>query len=215
MKKMSKNMKFNFDKDADGLRHIRVDMTWDAPANVPGQRRVKFDADMSIAILQPVGRNANGEIVKHIFAEDEDYFAFYGMENKQEDGSYLTPNGEVHHTGDCQTGHVGESATILLDKVPEKADEIAIIGTIHMGEERNQNWSKLNAHLSIYDIENDELLAVFDLGNDLGDATAVQVASFFRTADGWELETFGIGFKARIQDMVAIWEEHPVTPLEG
>lgn len=213
MRKMSKNMKFDFDKDEDHLRHIRVDMTWNGPENIPGQRRVKFDADMSLAILQSVGRNDAGEIVKHIYAEDEDYFAFYGMENKQEDGSYLTPNGEIHHTGDCQTGAEGESATILLDKVPELADEISIIGTIHKGEERDQNWGKLNAVLSIVNVDTDEELARFELGTEIGDATAVQVGSFTRTEEGWQFTAFGTGFKARIQDMVAVWEEEPTQPL--
>lgn len=217
IKKLSKNMKFDLDKDGDFLQHIRVSLEWNGEEymkQVNGRRPPKFDADLSIAMLQLVGKDEAGEGVLNIYAEDEAFLAYYGNIAENEE-TYTTPNGEIFHSGDCRTGHEGEEADIYFDKMPEKVDEISIVGTIHRGTERGQNWGNLNAKLLITNMDTDEIIAEYDLSRDVANSTAIHVGSFYKDADGhWTFMAIGKGYESgSLKDFIEVWTQVPVSPL--
>lgn len=212
MKKFSKGMSFDFDKESDHLRHIKVKLMWEYDKSK--NNGLKLDADLTLAVLQTVGKNNDGTIVKNIFAEDEGYLVFYNSPLKDKvKGDIWTPGKEIHHTGDCQTGEEGEEADIFLDKLHTKVDEIPIIATIHKGEERNQNWGSLKGRLQILNHDTGEILGEYDFGSEIPAATASHVGSIVRTENGFKYESIGSGFNASLSQFIDNWVQEPDLPI--
>lgn len=218
--KLSKGMKFDLRKDDDVLRHLRVTLEWQSSAylteevmKLPPQLRPKFDADLTLAVLSTVGKNADGTPHRNIFAEDERYLVYYGnivktMVNGEKVEVLETPNKEIIHSGDDRTGDDGESAEIYLDRLSDKVDEISIVGSIHKADERGQNWNLLNAKCYLDNIDTGERLCEYDLGSQMGDATAVHFGSIYCNEDGdWEFAAIGEGHQAGLGAFVELWTE--------
>lgn len=214
--KVSKGMRFNLDKnEKKKYRRIRARLLW--------PNGVGFDADLSVAALTTDKVLEDGTPKRRIFAE-EAYLAFYGSDHKEfmdvtldVDGQKVTSNKEVITTprreiiyyGDNRTGggeFGGEMADIDLDLMDPLVHEVAIVGTIYLGEERKRYWSTLNARLVLEDIDTGEEILTYELGTEFPEATAVQVASFCRLPDGtWDFTAIGKGYKAGLEAFIEMW----------
>lgn len=202
--KLSKGMKFNLDKAGDKYHNLRVVLTWDKSA----YGNATFDADLTIAVLENVGVRADGSPRRNIYAEDPNYLVYYNSPKVERNGGMVitTPLGEIVHTGDDRNGEDGEEAEIYLDKFSKDVAEIAIVGTIHKGEQRRQNWSALNAKLTLINLDNNEVLTEIDLGNKLPDMTAVQFASLYRDENGdWQFESVEVGHRGGLETFIEFW----------
>lgn len=192
---LGKKQVIELTKSEPGLVHVRVGLGWDA-SRMGGA----FDGDISAAALKKVGTNADGSPVLKLY--DEDHFLFYN--NK-------TPaSGWARHSGDNRTG-VGdgddETIDIFLGKVPHEVVEIAIVGSIHEGEQRRQNWGALNAQMRLYNGENAKTLAQYNLGTEFPTETAVQFGALIRDGRGdWRLRADGFGFRKGLQDFLDLWQ---------
>lgn len=169
--------------------NVRVGLAWDA--NALGG--APFDADVSVAVLK-------GDEVRKLVADE--WFVFYN--NK------ASPADAVTHGGDNRTGRGDgddETVTIRLGSLPPETTEVAIVASIHDGEERRQDWSALKAACTLYDADAGTVLARYDLGRDFAGKVSVQVASFYRTEAGrWTFKALGAGYAHGLGPFVESWQ---------
>lgn len=214
-KNLTKKMKYRLEKDGDTIKHVAVRLIWNGSVytETTSARKPKFDADLTTALLQHVGYDESDNPVLNVFAEDEMNINYYGNIEEPET-TYTTPNGEIFNNGDCRTGEEGEEHQIFFDKVDPLVVEIPVIGTIHKGKERKQNWGVLNAKMILENLDSGEILAEYDLSADVGDCTAFHAGSFYRDGDNWEFQTMGVGYPTGVLlDFFESWEKSPVKPL--
>lgn len=163
-----------------GLSKVRVDLHWE-PSEQPG---VDFDLDASAFML---GSN------KHL--PKDEFFVFY---NNQE-----SPDGAVKSEGDDLTGDNGETLTVDLAKVDAQVQEILFTVTIHKATERRQNFGQVhNSYIAIYNADNEEEIAHYELEEDFSIETAVEFGRLYRRNGEWKFEAMGIGNKGGLQALV-------------
>lgn len=216
-RKLGKGMKFRLEKDGDLIKNARATITWDVPEEynkIVGGRRPKFDADMTSALMQVVGKDADNKPVINVLGEDEANVAYYGNIEKGKN-SYTTPNGEIFYSGDDQHGITGETHEFHFDKMSKFVNEIPLVCTIHKGAERGQNWDKLNAKLVIENIDSGDVIAEYDMAKDVGHCTAFHAGSFYFDADGnVEFQAIGQGYpEGTLSDFFDAWEREPVIKI--
>ena len=167
------------------LKKVCVGLGWD-PNTGSGE---DFDLDASAFMLN----------AKHKLPQDE-YFVFYN--------NLTSPDGAVSSSGDDLTGGNSEEGddetlTVDLDKVSEQVQEIIFTATIHMADERRQNFGQVhNAYIRIYNAENDEEIAKYDLDEDFSIETAIEFGRLYRRNGEWKFEAMGIGYKGGLQFFV-------------
>ena len=163
-----------------GLSRVRVDLGW-KPSEQPG---VDFDLDASAFML---GSN------KHL--PKDEYFVFY---NNQK-----STDGAVESAGDDLTGDDGETLTVDLTKVDPQVQEIIFTATIYKAEERRQNFGQVHdSFIAIFNADNNEEIARYDLEEDFSIETAVEFGRLYRRNGEWKFEAMGIGNKGGLQTLV-------------
>lgn len=168
-----------------GLHKVGVGLGWD-PNMSTG---FDFDLDASAFML--------GENKK--LPEDE-FFVFY---NNQ-----VSPDQAVESSGDDLTGGNSdggddETLTVDLDKVDPRIQEIIFTVTIHEAEKRRQNFGQVhNSYIRIYNAENNEEIAKYELDEDFSIETAIEFGRLYKRNGEWKFEAMGNGYKGGLQFFV-------------
>lgn len=224
--KLSKGMSFNLEKDDDVLHHLRVRLIW----NDSKYKNSQFDADLTIAMLEDRNNlNSKDNAGRIIYGEEESNLVFYRSDNRYfvdktprvkttyEESQMITnrdrpinicsAHDEIIHTGDNRDGSGdGEEAEIFLDKMQPDVSEIVIVGTIHKGRQRNQNWGALDAKLILENCDTGEQIAELNMGEKLSEYTAVHFASIYRDEnDKWKFECIESGNNSGLEYFIEHW----------
>ena len=148
-----------------------------------------FDLDASAFML-----GSNGKTPK------DEYFVFYNNPK--------SPDGAVESSGDDLTGGNSdggddETLSVNLGLVNSQIEQIIFTATIHHAEERKQNFGQVhNAYIRIYNVENNEEIARYDLDEDFSIETAVEFGRLYRRSGQWKFEAIGNGSKGGLQSLV-------------
>jgi len=174
---LSKGQKVSLSKGNPGLKKIMVGLGWDVNAFDSG---ADFDLDASAFLA-----GANGK------CRTERDFIFYGNLEHE--------TGAVIHMGDNRTGAgEGDDEQIQIDltMLPENIEKIAITVTIYDADKRRQNFGQVsNAYCHIIDLNNNDEIVRFDLGEDFSIETAVVVGEVYRNNGEWKFNAIGSGFQ--------------------
>lgn len=172
---LSKGGNVSLSKESPGLDEIMVGLGWDT-RSTDGQ---DFDLDASAFLLK-----ADGKV-----RQDGD-FCFY--RNKDIDGI-------VVHQGDNLTGEGDgddENIKIILSKIPAEIDKVAVVVTIHEGEQRKQSFGQVsNAFIRLVDNKTGTEIVRYDLSEDASVETAMILGEVYRNAGEWKFRAVGQGFK--------------------
>ncbi len=164
-----KGEKVSLSKQNPGLKKIRIGLSWDMK---PG---VEADLDASVLLL-----NNSGKLVT------DTALVFYNN---------LTSFDEsVQHAGDNRTGSGdGDDEVITIDLVKTKADTILIAITSYAAPtaEAVIFGRVKNATVKLYDDEKNEVLYVFDLTEDMSNATAMEMAKIYKHNGEWKYAALG------------------------
>ena len=170
---------------SNSLSHVSVGLGWD-PSRNPGN---PYDLDASAFML-----GHNGRLIA------DEYFVFYNNQT--------SPDGAVQSSGDDLTGGNSdggddEKLSVDLVHVNPRVQEILFTVTIHKAEERGQNFGQVhNAYIRIYNEENQQEIARYDLNEDFSVETAVEFGRLYRSFGEWKFEALGIGRKGGLQFLV-------------
>lgn len=159
---LKKNGGINLDK---GLKNVIFTMTWDSAADV--------DIQATAVTNERAG-------------EDED-FVFYG--------NLEHPSGAIKHSGDIKNGSKlpgkidKEYIKISLTDVPDNKDEIILTASINNAIARGQHFGKIGqVEARLIDADTQEVLAVFDLDEDLVGESVAKLATLKRVGSIWRYE---------------------------
>lgn len=184
--KLKKDTVISLKKKGDDLAKVKVVLNWKTPKN---SNTGSMDLDATCFGLIPSEIESKRELF------DPEYFIYY--ENLE------TKNESIVLSGDDKTGGDGEEIIVNLDIIPEAIIELAFFVTIHRALKKKQNFSMVEeASISIINIENDELLAKFDLQNDFSSETAVHFGTIFKSRDGWDFKAIGKGYNSDLSDIL-------------
>lgn len=152
------------------LKTIRLEFGWRAS--------VALDADVSAFIL-----DGNGAML------GPEYLIFFHQK--------LCPNMAVMAGPDVQDA-TGEKEKIYvnLDKVTDRAQEIAFVLTIDENKSQSKHFGVLTeADVTIYDDETNDVLVEFkfDSSTFQNGESLIHAASLYRGKDGWEIQGFAKG----------------------
>ncbi len=173
---LSKGGNVSLSKEAPGLDRIMVGLGWDVRAT----DGVDFDLDASAFLC-----GANGQV-----RNDAD-FCFYNNMN--------VAGGAVVHQGDNRTGEGegdDEQIEITLSKLPQDVDKVAIVVTIHEGDQNGQTFGQVsNAFIRLVDSSNNSEVVRYDLSEDASVETAMTLGEVYRHGGEWKFRAVGQGFK--------------------
>lgn len=179
---LDKGGRFNLSKEVPNLKKVAIGLGWQASQN--GQ---KYDIDASVFML-----GVDGKVT------DEKYFVFYN--------NLESFDGSLRHSGDNRTGEGnGDDETIYVDlaKVNPAIQEIVFIVTIHQGQEKNQNFSQIkNAFIKIYNNENKNSLARYNLREAFSQETALEFGRLYKKDYEWRFQAVGEGYSSGLQSFV-------------
>ena len=150
------------------------------------------------SIILPIPTVANGFISGTGISVGElcdklskDQFVFYG--------NLKHPSGAVEHMGDNLTGEgEGDDEQIKIDlsKIPANIEKIAFTVTIYDAENRRQNFGQVsNAFIRIVNIDTNEELIHYDLGEDFSIETAVVFGELYKNGAEWKFNAIGSGYQ--------------------
>ena len=89
-------------------------------------------------------------------------------------------------TGGNSDGGDDEKLSVDLVHVNPRVQEILFTVTIHKAEERGQNFGQVhNAYIRIYNEENQQEIARYDLNEDFSVETAVEFGRLYRSFGEW------------------------------
>ena len=172
-----------------GLTNVAVGLAWD---EIPGAS--DFDAD-SLAVML----DENGKLVT-------DGAVYYGLAPSP-GAPFKSIDGSIHHSGDNLTGKGSgddETLTTSLDTVPANVSKINFIINIHEAAARRQNFGQVpSCKARLYNKDNGEVLAKYDLVEDFSAATAVEVAQLYRYEGTWKFKALGNALTGNLQEIVA------------
>ena len=173
---LAKGQKVSLTKGNPGLKKIMIGLGWDTNKYDGG---ADFDLDAAAFLL-----NSNGKV-----NNDAD-FVFYG--------NLKHASGAVEHMGDNLTGEGegdDEQIKVSLKDIPANITKISFTVTIYEAQERNQNFGQVsNAFVRIVNMENDEEILRYDLGEDFSIETAVVVGELYKHNGEWKFNAIGSGF---------------------
>ncbi|PAB60587.1 TerD family protein [Anaeromicrobium sediminis] len=174
---LQKGQKVDLTKTNPGLTRVLVGLGWDTNKYDGGR---DFDLDTAAFLLQEDNK----------VSSDSD-FVFY---NNLQGG-----NGSVTHLGDNRTGEGDgddEQVKIDLSKVPANIKRLAFSATIHEANERGQNFGQVsNAYIRVVNMDTDEEILRYDLGEDFSVETAIVVGEIYRHNGEWKFNAIGSGFQ--------------------
>ncbi len=152
------------------LKTIRLEFGWRAS--------VKLDADVSAFVL-----DGNSKML------GPEYLVFFHQK--------ISPDMAVMAGADVRDA-TGEKEKIFvnLDKVTDRAKEIAFILTIDEDKSQSKHFGVLTeADVTIYDDETNDVLVEFkfDASTFQNGESLVHAASLFRGENGWEIQGFAVG----------------------
>lgn len=183
---LQKGQKVDLTKGRAGLSKIIVGLGWDTN-KFDGP---DFDLDASAFILGDSGK-----------CGDEKDFVYYN--------NLKHASGSVEHLGDNLTGDGDgddEQIKIDLSKVPAHVQKIAITVTIHMAQERNQNFGLVsNAFVRIVDEANNSELIRYDLSEDYSIETALVFCELYRNGAEWKFAAVGQGFNDGLSGLCRLY----------
>lgn len=168
-----------------GLKKVGVGLGWD-PNDASG---FDFDLDASAFML-----GENGKIPV------DEFLVFYN--------NLVSPDGAVASSGDDRTGgntdgDDDETITVDLDKLDPRITEIIFTVTIHDAENRRQNFGQVrNSYIRIYNAENGEVIARYDLEEDFSIETAIEFGRLYKRNGAWKFEAMGKGYKGGLEFFV-------------
>lgn len=172
---LSKGENVNLTREDPGLTNIIIGLGWDL-RDTDGEA---FDLDASAFLL-----DADGKIIS-----DGD-FVFYN--------NLVSPCGSVMHTGDNLTGEGDgddEALKVNLTTLPPMVERIAICVSIHMAEQRQQNFGMVeNAFIRVVNDRTNHEIARFDLSEDASVETAMVFGDLYRYGAEWKFRAVAQGF---------------------
>lgn len=181
---LSKGGNVSLSKEAPGLDRIMVGLGWDVRAT-DGQ---DFDLDASAFLC-----NSGGKV-----RSDTD-FCFYNNMN--------VAGGAVVHQGDNRTGEGegdDEQIEITLSKLPADVDKVAVVVTIHNGDQNGQTFGQVsNAFIRLVDANNNNEVVRYDLSEDASVETAMILGEVYRHGGDWKFRAVGQGFKGGLGPLAA------------
>lgn len=173
---LSKGGNVSLSKEDPSLDEIMVGLGWDARAT-DGQ---DFDLDASAFLLKTDGK----------VRSDAD-FCFYNNMN--------VAGGAVIHQGDNRTGAGegdDEQVKITLSKMPADIDKVAIVVTIHEGEQRGQSFGQVsNAFIRLVNVKTGSEVVRFDLSEDASVETAMILGEVYRHGNDFKFRAVGQGYR--------------------
>lgn len=183
---LSKGAKINLSKSGAGqtpLMDITVGLGWKTQKYVGTD---DFDLDASVFMQDQNGRTT------------ETGFVFYN--------NLHGINDSVVHMGDNRVGGDGvdddEQIHLMLDKVPDYIQKIAITVTIDSYEQRRQNFGMVDsAYCRLVDNKTGKEVARFDLNEDFSIETAVVIGEVYKHNGDWNFRAIGQGFSGGLQSL--------------
>lgn len=101
--------------------------------------------------------------------------------------------------GDNRTGDGegdDEQIEVNLADIPANIEKIAFTATIYDAETRRQNFGQVsNAYIRLVNVETNEEIIRYDLGEDFSIETAVVVGEIYRHNGEWKFNAIGSGFQ--------------------
>ena len=174
---LSKGQKVDLTKGNPGLKNVMVGLGWDVNAFDSG---ADFDLDAAAFMVE-----SNGQ------CPTEKEFVFYG--------NLEHPSGAIKHMGDNRTGDGegdDEQIEVNLADIPANIEKIAFTATIYDAETRRQNFGQVsNAYIRLVNVETNEEIIRYDLGEDFSIETAGVVGEIYRHNGEWKFNAIGSGFQ--------------------
>ena len=174
---LSKGQKVDLTKGNPGLKNVMVGLGWDVNAFDSG---ADFDLDAAAFMV-----DSNGK------CPTEKEFVFYG--------NLEHPSGAIKHMGDNRTGDGegdDEQIEVNLADIPANIEKIAFTATIYDAETSRQNFGQVsNAYIRLVNVETNEEIIRYDLGEDFSIETAVVVGEIYRHNGEWKFNAIGSGFQ--------------------
>ena len=171
-------------KEAPTMSVAMVGLGWDARVT-DGQ---DFDLDASVFMVGEDGKVLN-----------DTSFIFF---NNKESGC-----GSVQHQGDNRTGEGDgddEQVKITLAAVPAAVSKLVFAVTIYDAEERKQNFGMVsNSYMRIFNNDNGNEIARFDLSEDASVETAMIFGELYRHNGDWKFKAVGQGFAGGLAALAA------------
>ena len=85
---------------------------------------------------------------------------------------------------------------VNLADIPANIEKIAFTATIYDAETRRQNFGQVsNAYIRLVNVETNEEIIRYDLGEDFSIETAVVVGEIYRHNGEWKFNAIGSGFQ--------------------
>ena len=182
---LSKGQKISLTKGNPSLKKIMVGLGWDVNEFDSGY---DFDLDASAFLC-----GANGKCTC-----DQDFIFYGNLEH---------PSGAVVHQGDNLTGAgEGDDEQIMVDLslVPANIEKIAFTVTIYEAERRRQNFGQVsNSFIRIVNMDNEQEIIHFDLGEDFSIETAMVVGELYKYNGEWKFNAIGSGYQGGLAALCA------------
>lgn len=174
---LRKGQKVDLTKGNPSLKKLLIGLGWDTNKY---DGSADFDLDAAAFML-----GSNGKV------PSDKQFVFY---SNLED-----PSGAVKHMGDNRTGEGegdDEEIVVDLDKMPADIDKVDFTVTIYEADQRGQNFGQVsNAYIRVVNLDNNEELVRFDLGEDFSIETAVVVGEIYKHNGEWKFNAIGSGYQ--------------------
>jgi len=178
---LKKGQKIDLTKGNASLKKILIGLGWDTN-KYDGKN--DFDLDAAAFCCGEDGKVHN----------DLDFIFYNNLKHSSE---------AIEHLGDNLTGDGDgddEQIQIDLSLVPQNISKINFTVTIHEAEERNQNFGQVsNAYVRLANLDNDQELLKYDLGEDFSIETAIVVAEIYRYNGEWKFNAIGSGFQGGLE----------------
>ncbi|OIV38176.1 chemical-damaging agent resistance protein C [Mangrovactinospora gilvigrisea] len=177
---LSKGGNVSLSKEAPGLTAVVVGLGWDLRTTTG----TDFDLDASALLV-----GADGKV-----SSDQNFVFFNNL--KSSDGS-------VEHTGDNLTGEGqgdDEQIKVNLAGVGADVDKIVFPVSIHMADERQQNFGQVrNAFIRVVNQNGGTELARYDLSEDASTETAMVFGELYRNGAEWKFRAVGQGYASGLR----------------
>lgn len=166
-----------------GLKEAMIGLGWDT-----NRYEGSADFDLDLVIF---------ECDKNKRCVDENHMIFY---HNLED-----PECAIKHSGDNRTGAGDgddETAFIKFANISEKVENIMVVVSIYDAKKNNQNFGLVdNAYVRVVNVENNEEILRYDLGEDFSIQTSVVFAEIYRASGEWKFKAVGEGYAKELADL--------------